>query len=107
MDFEQWKKETQNYSADFKKDFIGKKRYRETLDEIIIQIKNILKVCEKTPDNFNAIDINSVFKHLYDIDFNDSYYIELAKLGNWKIVTDDRDFISYKDHNVDIITFHK
>ena len=23
MDFEQWKKETKNYSADFKKDFVG------------------------------------------------------------------------------------
>ena len=64
-----------------------------------------MKFCEKSSDNFNAINLNDVFTHLQSIDFNDSYYIELAKLDNWKIVTDDKDFTSYTNHNLDVITF--
>ena len=39
------------------------------------------------------------------VDFNDSYYIELASIKNWKIVTDDQDFIKYTKHNLEIISF--
>ena len=92
MDFEQWKKSTQNYGADFKRDYVGSKQYIETVDEIKIHIKTIMRFCEKASDNFNSINLNDVFTHLQNIDFNDSYYIELAKLGKWKIVTDDKDF---------------
>lgn len=105
MDFVQWKNTTKNYSADFKKDYIGSSQYSTTVDEIKIHINRIMKICEKSSDNFNAIDIKDIFTHLQSIDFNDSYYIELAKLDNWKIVTDDQDFTKYTNHNLDVITF--
>ena len=105
MDYEQWKRTTRNYSAEFKKDYVGSTQYSTTVEEIKIQINQIMSVCEKSSDNFNAIDLNDVFTHLQDIDFNDSYYIELAKLDNWKIVTDDKDFTNYTNHNLDVITF--
>lgn len=104
MDFEQWKKETNKFTADFKKDFISTQRYKETVAEIKLNINQIMKVCEKSSDNFNAIDINNVLNHLLSIDFNDSYYIELARLDNWKFVTDDKDFVNYKNHNLEIYT---
>ena len=103
MDYEQWKEENQKYDIDFKQ-FIGTPRYKETVIEVQASINKIMKFCEKSSDNFNAIDINNVTKHLTEIDFNDSYYIELAKKGNWKIVTDDRDFVRYTDHDVEIVT---
>lgn len=105
MDFEQWKKDTGNYIAEFKSDYVGCARYSDIVDEIKIQINQIMKFCEKSSDNFNAIDLNNVFKHFHQIDFNDSYYIELAKLSKWKIVTDDQDFISYTGHDLEVITF--
>jgi hypothetical protein len=98
--------ERRNYSADFKSDFIGTQRYNETIIEIKRNINQIMSFCEKTPDNFNTIEINSIFQHLSEIDFNDSYYIELAKLGKWKIVTDDFDFIKCSGHNLEIITLN-
>jgi predicted nucleic acid-binding protein len=104
MDFERWKEENNYPTAIFKKDFIGIERYSETIEEIKRNINQIMSFCDKSHDNFNAIELNSIFKHLSVIDFNDSYYIELAKLGKWKIVTDDRDFITYPGHDLEIIT---
>jgi len=105
MDFEQWKKDPGNYYAEFKKDYVGSLRYISIIDEIKIQINQIMKFCEKTSDNFNAIDLKNVFNHFRQIDFNDSYYIELAKLSKWKIVTDDQDFIRYTGHDLEVITY--
>ena len=105
IDFEQWKNASKNFSADYKKNYVGSPQYVTTVEEIKIQIKTIMKFCEKSSDNFNAINLNDVFTHLQSIDFNDSYYIELAKLDNWKIVTDDKDFTNYTNHNLDVITF--
>jgi predicted nucleic acid-binding protein len=104
MDFERWKDETRNNLAVFKSEYIGTQRYNNTILEIKRNIKQILSFCDITPDNFNAIDINAIFTHFSEIDFNDSYFIELAKLGNWKIVTDDHDFIRCSSHNLEIIT---
>lgn len=104
MAYEQWKKETKNYTADYKKQFVGIPRYVETVEEIKSQINLIMKCCEKTSDNFNTIDLNKVLQHFKYIDFNDSYYIELATRSNWKIVSDDSDFINYQNHNIEIVT---
>lgn len=104
MDFERWKAEYKKPTAVFKRDFVGTVRYRTTVEEIKRCINQIMKLCDKTHDNFNAIELNSVFQHLPEIDFNDGYYIELAKLGNWKIVTDDKDFIKCTSHSLEIIT---
>ena len=104
IDFDLWKKETGNHGADYKKDYVGISRYIETVEEIKIQINQIIKLCEKSSDNFNAIDLSNVLTHLENIDFNDSYYIEFAQLGNMKLVTDDKDFINYTNHNLTVIT---
>ena len=104
MDFEQWKDEHQNYSAVFKNDYVGTQRYKDTVIEIKRNINQIMKLCEKSSDNFNALDLNNILKHLSYIDFNDSYYLELANIGKWKIVTDDTDYVSYNSHHVEIIT---
>lgn len=105
MDFELWKKTTGDYSADFKKDYVSSSKYSLTVKEIKIQINKIMRFCEKSSDNFNAINLDNVLNHLSVIDFNDSYYIELAKLDNWKLVTDDKDFTTYTNHSLDVITF--
>lgn len=104
MDFEQWKNENDAFDASYKKDYIGTNRYQDTVAEIKRNINQILKFCEKFSDNFNAVNLNNILLHLSHIDFNDSYYLELAKLSNLKIVTDDADFINYDGHNIEIIT---
>src|SRR6476646_10029992 len=92
LDFEELKREEGLSDLKFKKHYVGSDRYRETVEEIKINVNKILSFCEKSSDNFTAIEIENIFKHFSEIDFNDSYYIELAKLGKWKVVTDDSDF---------------
>ena len=104
LDFERWKNTSGNISAEYKKDFIGTQRYQDTVEAIKVSINGIMKCCNKSSDNFNAIDLKEVLKHFSEIDFNDSYYIELAKLSKWKIVTDDSDFNSSHADELQIFT---
>ena len=104
MDSKRWKEETKNYDANYKKDYIGTTRYQDTVSEIKRNINEILKFCDKSSDNFNAVNLNNIFGHFSHIDFNDSYYLELANIDNLKIVTDDGDFVNYNGHNIEIIT---
>ena len=99
-----WQHREKKYSAKFKKDFVGTPQYKASVKLIISEINNILSLCDKGTDNFNAIDISSVLGRFEDIDFNDSYYIELSSFSKYKIVTDDQDFISFKNHNQEILT---
>ena len=64
MDFNLWKDEAGMHSADFKRDYVGTTRYQETVEEIKSSINNIMKLCDKTSDNFNSIDLKNVFEHL-------------------------------------------
>ncbi len=104
LDFNQWKNKNSLPGADFKRDYMKSCRYSEAITEIQPSIRSILRLCEKTPDNFQAINIDQILIHLSSIDFNDGYYIELASSQNWKIVTDDRDFSDYTGHNLTVIT---
>jgi predicted nucleic acid-binding protein len=103
MDFELWKV-GKAFTIQYKKDYVGTQRYKDTVAEIKSNINKIMKFCLKSSDNFNAINLGAVLNHLSQIDFNDSYYIELSALGNWKLVTDDRDFTKYPGHSVEIVT---
>ena len=105
IEYNNWKKEIANVQRfDYKKDFIPSNIYQETIAEIKQTLPNILKKTERCTDNFNSINIDNVLKELNNCDFNDSYYIELAKSNNWKIVTHDADFFKNNSSNVEIIT---
>ncbi|GEM_PF-3209235 len=93
-----------DYSAEYK-DYIGTAKYKETAEEIVIQIKKMIKICSKAPDDFNAIDLDKVLDHLKIIDFNDSYFFELACSKKWKIVTDDQGFLQVNDSDLDVLTY--
>lgn len=92
LEFDFWKKDPDHTGADYKKDFVGSVKYKEVIEEVIVQIRSILKLSEKVSDNFQAVSIENLFSEFGNCDFNDSYYIELSRMNNWKIVTDDADF---------------
>ena len=102
--YDRWKGKSGLVSPDYKKDFIPTQAYKDTVEEITIHINKILRITERGSDNFNAINMTNVLTHLKFIDFNDSYMIEMARLSQWKIVTDDGDFVKYQGHSIDIIT---
>lgn len=104
LDFNLWKDENKYYDKDYKKDYLGSDRYKEASLNVISNIKSILKVSERHPDDFHSIDINAVLESFKSIDFNDSYYIQQCSNAKLKIVTDDKDFLKISSCNVPIIS---
>ena len=104
LDYNQWKNEPENLGAEFKRNYVGTQHYKDTAEEIRIQVNKILSLCQRINDGFNAINMTEVLTHFQTIDFNDSYYIELGEEWKWKFVTDDGDFTNYNNHSLDVIT---
>ncbi|RMZ61322.1 PIN domain-containing protein [Chryseobacterium nematophagum] len=91
--FDQWKKATDNLSANYKREYKKSENFKEILAEVKILIKKIfaLEIVHKYPDSFNAINLENIFDS-FEIDFNDSYYYEQCVINNWILVTSDNDF---------------
>lgn len=105
IEYNKWKLLPANKGCnDYKRHFISSTKYQETISEIKDIIPAILKNSQRGSDNFNAVNIETILSELNNCDFNDSYYLDLARINNWKIVTDDSDLITSKACKVDIIT---
>lgn len=102
MAFDRWKEMTSNYSAQYKKDYIGCNDYKINISLIKKSVKKILASSEKISDNFRNINIDKIQSLLEIIDYNDSYILELASSQRFSIVTDDKDFLKIET-NVHII----
>ncbi|OFX59213.1 MAG: hypothetical protein A2046_12825 [Bacteroidetes bacterium GWA2_30_7] len=102
-EFNNWKKSNPS-KMNYKKDFIPTVEFKKVVDDIRIALNSILKITEKGSDNFNAVKIDYILTEFGNCDFNDSYYLELARLNNWKIVTDDSDLFNNNKLNIEIIT---
>lgn len=104
IEFENWKKKNSSTNFDYKKDFIPTKDFRDAIVNIKDAINIILSIANKIDDNFNSIDINIVYQHFGNSDFNDAYYIAQAFNNNWIIVSDDSDLLKNNSSNIKIIT---
>lgn len=102
MAFDRWKEKTSNYSAQYKKDYIGCNDYKVNISLIKKSVNKILACSEKISDNFRNINIDKIQSLLEIIDYNDSYILELASSQRFSIVTDDKDFLKIET-NVHII----
>lgn len=101
LDFNIWRN---SKKKDYKKDFRPTDRFKETSKTIVNTIEGrILGVAERINDKFTDMTIEDISDKCEDLDFNDSYYIELAKKHNCKIVTNDSDFLSISD-DIEILT---
>ena len=88
-----WKERTQNYMADYKRDYKQSTEYQRHLIELKSVVSTIyhLTSVERYPDSFNAIALEPIMDNFH-IDFNDAYYLELCARNNWILVTSDNDF---------------
>lgn len=104
-DFNQWVSTNKLVNQDFKKNFVGTKDYKDSVETISISIRKILKLPNiiLVGDDFNAIDKEEVLNNFKLVDFNDAYYAQLAILKKYKIVTNDTDFQRLSS-KIDIIT---
>ncbi len=104
MGFKQWKRVTGNVNADFKRDYRSTDDYQTTLEDAVLQVNEILKVCDKRPDDFHTIDIDSVLASMnQDADYNDAYYIKNCENQKMKFVSDDLD-IQKVNSSITLIT---
>jgi predicted nucleic acid-binding protein len=105
FDYNQWKKHPENIQkgSDFKRDFVGSQTYKDSVENITINVNKIMSLTERYPDDFTAIDLPSILNHFKKIDFNDSYFIQMANRQNIKIVTHDADFFA-PEYNIQVIT---
>ena len=104
-DFKQWQTSNQLVNQSFKKDFIGTTDYNNSVTAIKRIVNNILNIpnINKVSDSFHVSDIENILKDFGTVDYNDSYLYHLAKINNYKIVTNDNDF-HFFSKNIDIIT---
>ena len=102
LEFNIWK--VGKGEKDYKKDFKPTDKFKETSKLINMSIESrILGVAKRINDEFINMSIEDISLRCENLDFNDSYYVELAKKYNCKIVTNDRDFFTISD-NIEIAT---
>lgn len=99
----QWEKRNHYKNTDYKKDYRNTEDFKNALESTKDNVYSIMSLCVKTPDNFHVIEVDDIFSNVNNCDFNDAYFVELCKKGNFKLVTDDKDFLSISE-KIEIIT---
>lgn len=101
IDFRLWKNQTNQYGADFKRDYFNTDRSKDVRRIISNTIKNkILPTCQRHPDSFNSIDIDHILGYYKSMDFNDSMITESCLQNDWILFTDDQDFTNVESLKV-------
>ena len=104
FEFKQWTERNQKYGVEFKRDFRPTQDYQEALADIKDQITTILGICQRRPDDFNALNVENIITSIVcDLDFGESMIIDMCKRNNLILVTDDKD-ISKADLSFTVIT---
>ena len=90
--FNQWKRATCSVNANFKRDYRVTQDYNDKLADAILQVRAILGVCEKRPDDFHIVDINRILALMSKgADYNDAYYLHDCEEIGLILVSDDSD----------------
>jgi len=93
---------TGNTFKDFRKsaDFVA------IAKDIAVNVKRIIKQCQRCDSNFATIDIEAVLTEFEkgDLDFNDQMFSEICKDKGLILVTDDKDF---KGSGLTVLTANK
>lgn len=93
LDFKLWKDREKLYGADFKRDYFSTQHSKDTRDTIAHVLRTkILPNCERYPDSFNSLDIESIIKLYKTLDYNDALFYHFCRDKNWHFVSDDTDF---------------
>jgi len=92
LDFDLWKKESNNPQASYKRDYLATDRFESTQMLVEDSVNQILGLCVRYPDNFNSIAMQEVLFNFKKVDFNDAFYSTICEERNWILFTGDRDF---------------
>ena len=83
-------------ASDFKKHYRITDNYAKSMKAILEILKsNILNKFTIADDDFSKIDLNQIINYNFSFDFNDAFLASYAKLHNYILLTDDKDFSNY------------
>ena len=92
MEFEEWKKKTSNFGADYKRDYRPTDDYKNALHDTKLQVAAILQKSHKCPDDFHIVNVDALISTMGNTyDYGDAIIVDLCKRKNFKLVTDDGD----------------
>ena len=92
-------------NKDKKRDFRETSLYTDSLDQTVLpSIKNILKLSDPCPDNFDSCNFDQLLKELQHDDFNAACHLQVARRNNWVLITHDGDFGKIQDEFLTIVT---
>ena len=104
LEFKQWVERNQKIAVDFKHDFRPTSDYQTALTDIKGQVTAILGICQRRPDDFNALNIENIITSMGNkLDFGDSMIVDMCQRYNLKLVTDDKDIID-SEHPFSVLT---
>ena len=112
IEFKIWKRKPENaeklavnHDFNFKRDFRPSLDYQIAIRNVKSQVKDILAISDRIPDNFHRIDVLPLFDWT-NIDFNDAYYMRLCDEQSNKVtlVTDDKDILENPNIKVELLT---
>lgn len=102
MEYNIWKSNITNGNIDFKRDFKNTPNYSAAQTLIEDSINRILKLSQYSNDKIDILNNSTFFSNFQVIDFNDSYIISLCEAENFKLVSNDRDFVGLNSQ-IDLI----
>ena len=102
LDFEEYK--WKNNNPDFKKGYRKSTDYQQNIKMLqYIVLNQMLPKATQINDKFDQLEIDDLFKQIDFADFNDAQIAWLAKQDGMTLVTDDGDYVAYKN-DIDIVT---
>lgn len=104
IDFDICKKNNPDLYKNYKRDFRNSEYYTSLSEDICEIINNkILRYSKRLDDNFHSISIDNILIGEKNFDFNDKYFAKLCEDKDIKILTNDKDFLSF-NNDIQIIT---
>ncbi|MDQ1769361.1 PIN domain-containing protein [Labilibaculum sp. A4] len=99
LDFNLWKDEdSSRRKSQFKRDFRPIERCKETSKILAMSIESqIVGASIRIDDSFSKIDIPNIMERVGELDYNDSYFVELCEKNDLTMVSHDRDFLKVKE----------
>lgn len=96
IQFELYKKAQGDNSLDFKRGYRYTPDYKLQMDTILdIVTTDIIPICTCIDDQFEQMKPENLYIKGFSYDFNDALLVEIARLNEATIITNDHDILNY------------
>ena len=93
IEYDRWKRRPENIiNNEYKKYFRPSKDYISSQVTACAEVREILKMAEKKPDDFNVFELSEIYLN-NKLDYNDAYYVWYCDKNRLIFVSDDKDVL--------------